>query len=295
MIDPKKISVVIPVHNRKDFTLACLHSLRRQTVSGGSIVLVDDGSTDGTALAVREEFPEATLLSGDGNLWWTASMNLGVTYALNAGAEYVISLNNDLEIAEDYLEKMIFWAGWNPQAILGSYGFDIATRTPDYGGEWMEWKMKRTVKLLDRIPEEQRHGLHEVTHFPGRGLWIPAAVFNAIGLFDARWLPHYGADDDFTLRARKKGFAVYCNYDARLFSHVRASGDADNRKRYCLKNYFNHLFGIKGGGNLKNFSVLAFRHCPLRRLWYYWPYGIAARVGGYLRDWVKTGIKTFGR
>ncbi len=287
MIEPAKVFIVIPVHNRRNFTLACLHSLRKQTVSGCSIILVDDGSTDGTALAVREEFPEVTILSGDGNLWWTASMNLGITHALKTGAEYILSLNNDVEVAEDYLEKMIFWADRNPRALFGSYGFDFETRKPDYGGEWMEWKMKRTVKLLDRIPENQRHGLHEVTHFPGRGLWVPGAVFNAIGLFDARWLPHYGADDDFTLRARERGFNVYCNYDARLFSHIQASGDNENRRNFCLKNYYNHLFGIKGGGNLKNFTVLAFRHCPIQYLWYYWPYGIAVRIGGYLRDWVR--------
>lgn len=291
MIDPTKIFMVIPVHNRKDFTLACLRSLRKQTVSGCHIILVDDGSTDGTDLAVRGEFPAVTVLIGNGNLWWTASMNLGVSYALNAGADYVISLNNDVEVAGDYLEKMVFWADQNPLALLGSFSFDIDTRKPDYGGERMLWKIGKPVKLLNILPEPQYHGLHTVTHFPGRGLWIPAEVFRKIGLFDARWLPHYGADDDFTLRARERGFDIYCNYDARLFSHVQASGDTDNRKNFCLRNYFNHLFGMKGGGNFKNFTVLAFRHCPVKRLWYYWPYGIIVRMGGYLRDWVREAFK----
>ena len=76
------IYVVIPVHNRKDFTRNCLLSLQKQSFQAFEVVIVDDGSTDGTAEMLREEFPELPVLKGDGNLWWTASVNMGIKYAL---------------------------------------------------------------------------------------------------------------------------------------------------------------------------------------------------------------------
>ena len=89
------IYIVIPVHNRQDYTKACLHSLRRQSVLGFNTVVVDDGSTDGTIDVVRQQFPEVIYISGDGTLWWAGAMNRGVTWALEKGARYIVSLNND--------------------------------------------------------------------------------------------------------------------------------------------------------------------------------------------------------
>lgn len=91
------IYIVIPVFNRKHFTRECLKSLQRQTNQEFKAVVVDDGSTDGTADMLRAEFPEVDVLFGDGGLFWTASVNMGIRHALKAGADYVMTLNNDLE------------------------------------------------------------------------------------------------------------------------------------------------------------------------------------------------------
>lgn len=287
MISPERIYIVIPVHNRKQYTLNCLASLQRQTVSGFHIVVVDDGSTDGTSDAVAKAYPEATVIRGDGNLWWSGAMNAGVKHALKIGSDYIISLNNDLEVAENYIEKMIYWACRKPEALFGSYSFDIETRKPVFGGCRIVWETGKVISLVKTLPSEQRNGLHEVTHFSGRGLWIPAQVFRRIGFFDDKHLPLYAADDDFTLRARKKGYEVYCNFDARLYSHIEAAANFENRKSYSLKGCFNHLFGIKGAGNVKNATIIAFRHCPKKYLPYYWLRMMAGQIAGYLRDWIK--------
>lgn len=291
MVRVEDICIVIPVHNRRQLTLRCLERLERQTIKGARIIVVDDGSTDGTSKAINIRFPDVAVLKGDGNLWWSASMNLGIRYALESGAKYIISLNNDLEVAEDYIEKMIYWAQQKPLSILGSYAFDIKTGLPVYGGEKIIWQKMKFISLLDVLPPANRTGIHEVTHFPGRGLWIPAEVFKSIGLFDAKWLPHYMADYDFTLRAGEKNFGLFCNFDAKLYSHVDCSGDYENRASYSLGNYFRNLFSIKGGGNIKNITVLCFRHCPKKFLVQFWLYSLLARLGGYLRDWIKHDIR----
>jgi len=72
------IFIVIPVYNRINFTKKCLNSIKQQTYQNYRVVVIDDGSTDGTAALLAEEFPEVHVIQGDGNLWWTAATNLGV-------------------------------------------------------------------------------------------------------------------------------------------------------------------------------------------------------------------------
>ncbi|UZR93205.1 glycosyltransferase family 2 protein [Chondrinema litorale] len=277
------IYIVIPVFNRKQFTKDCLDSLRKQTDKRFKIVVVDDGSTDGTSEMLKEEYPEVHVLYGDGNLFWTAATNMGIRYALENNADYVLTLNNDVIAVEDYIEKMYYWAEKEPNSLLGSMALDTKTNKPTYGGEIIHWMSHSYTFLLDVLPEnEQTTGIHEVSHFPGRGLLIPKAVFDKIGLYAEKALPHYMADHDFTHKAKRHGFKIFCNYDAKIFTYPEASGDQQNRKKKSLKKYYEHLFGIRGGGNLKNFTIYTFRNCPI----YYMPsflvIGYSKRILGYI-------------
>src|SRR5690606_21187579 len=127
----------------------------------------------------------------------------------------------------------------------------------------------------------QRVGLHAVSFFPGPGPVIPTAVFDAVGYFGERLFPHYGGEYDYTILARRQGRRTFCNYDAPLFIYPDASGDFMNRQRRTLTGFYNHLFGIKGGGNLINYSRFVVRNCPrpfvMRALFL----GYMRRIGGY--------------
>jgi GT2 family glycosyltransferase len=247
-------------------------------------VIVDDGSTDGTKEMLAKEYPEVLCLTGDGNLWWTASVNLGIEYALKNGAELVMTLNNDTIASGNFIEKMISWSQRKPDALLGAFAIDKQHNRPVYGGGKFQWVTAGIKSLLKEIPEEERKGLHEVDHFPGRGLLIPRKVFEKIGLFNQKQLPHYFADYDFSHHAYKKGFKIYCNYDAVLYTYPEESGDRQNRRTKSIRNYRNHLFGIKGGGNLKNFSIFTFRNCPVLLIPSCLFFGYFKRLFGY---WIK--------
>jgi len=278
------ICIVIPVHNRKKFTRDCLLSLRNQTLRADYIIVVNDGSTDGTEEMIGHEFPEVIVLHGDGNLFWTAAINLGVKLALYMGAEYVLTLNNDTVASTDMLEKMMKFARQNPNDLLGALDIDILTKKPYYGGEIFNWRSGSSRYLLNDLKKDEQMGLHEVSLFPGRGLLIPKVVFENIGFFAEKELPHYMADYDFTQRARRNGHKIYCTYDAVLYTYPQEGGDRKIRTKKTLKNYFNHLFNIRGGGNLRNFTVYTLRNCPLEDTIPALLSGYLRRVGGY---WVK--------
>jgi GT2 family glycosyltransferase len=276
--------VVIPVFNRKEFTRKCLISLRDQSYKDFKIVIVDDGSSDGTPEMLESEFPEVVCLKGDGNLWWTASVNLGIEYALKNGSELVMTLNNDTIAAKSFMEQMISRSQKMPDTLLGAFAVDQQHHEPVYGGGKIKWLTASIQNLLEELPEKERKGLHEVDHFPGRGLLIPRKVFEKIGLFNDKELPHYFADYDFSHQAYKNGFKIYCNYDAVLYTYPEESGDHQNRRTKSFQNYRNHLFGIKGGGNLRNFTTFALRNCPKAYLPSFLIAGYTKRFVGY---WLK--------
>lgn len=278
------IHIIIPVFNRWHFTKSCLIHLKKQTFSNFKIIVVDDGSTDNTAENLANEFPDVIVLRGDGSLWWTGGINLGLQYALNKDAEYILSLNNDTLPKADYIEKLMESALTKPNSLIGSTGVNVETKAINFCGERKLWLTDSVEDLRKEIDKSQTKQLFKVSHFPGRGLLIPKKIFDTIGLFDEVKFPHYLADYDFTFRASREGFDIYCSLDAQLGTYPEASGANELIANKNWGNYKEHLFGMKGAANLKYYFTYVFRHCP----WYLIPisisFGTAKRLFSY---WLK--------
>jgi len=252
-----------------------------QTYKDFRVVVINDGSSDGTKEMLKTKFPEVHVINGDGNLWWTAATNLGVKYALENNADYILTLNNDTIANEDFLEKMMYWADQKPNALLGAFAIDADTKKAVYGGEKINWYFCSSINLLKILPSDKQNGLHPVTHFPGRGLLIPTKVFRTIGLYDEKTFPHYTADYDFTFRANKQNFEIYCNFDSKIYIFPKESGAIQNRINRSFKNYLQHLFGKKGEANLRNIFMLTIRHCPKILIPTYLLIAFIKRIFGY--------------
>ena len=281
------IYIITPVFNRKDFTQSYLAALAKQTKQGFKTIIVDDGSTDGTAEMIEKQFPDVILLKEQGDLWWAEATNIGIRYAIDAGADYVMTLNDDTLPDSNYIEQMQFQSQLKPKALLGAFAVNAENNQPVFGGEVLNWKTGDFENVLDKLSADQYHGLHPVNVFPGRGLLIPVEVFKNIGFYDSKNFPQTIADLDFTARATNAGYEIYCNYDAKIKIYPEESGGVSLRKEKSLKNYYRHLFSQRGAGNLKWFSVFAFKNAPKRYLISYWFIGVARRMGGYLIEWGK--------
>ena len=195
-------------HNRRDTTLRCLRSLAAQTEvdwSPNHIVLVDDGSNDGTADAAREEFPGITLSRQDsGDLLWAGGMAIGAQIAIENGADSLWMVNDDIEFDTDALARMLrtrdSWLAThnkNPW-VIGS------TRSPTDGsttyGGWS--RQGRVIVRVHLIPAPETPTLCATTSF--NSILIPTDRFRALGGFD-RHFPHLRADHDLGYRATKAG------------------------------------------------------------------------------------------
>ena len=261
-----KLWVCIPVFNRIDFTLKCLESLSRQDYSDYKVIVCDDGSTDGTSQVLAKRYAWVTVLHGDGNLWWTAATNRCIDYVLansNDPSDCIVTLNNDLEVPENYLSSLASAVAKYPKSLITSVGYDIKTGnmvSPGYRQNWFTSKVKAINPTTDHLPNDR--SVAAVTHAAGRGTLIPLEVFQKIGMFDERHLPHYGADYDFSFRAARAGYAILVNYPSQVFSHVAETGLTEMRKSFSLREFYGYLSSIKSPANLRARWWLAVKNCP---------------------------------
>ena len=214
----ERVFIVIPVHNRCAITLACLRTLRAQGVLAWAWPLVvDDGSNDGTGEAVRAEFPEAVVLRGAGELWWTGATALGMREARRRQADYIFWLNDDFRAAPGAFEILLQVARTRG-AVAGAVGLLPRTQQPFYGG------FRRTALDLARVacaPDEAVR----CDALNGNLVCLPRAVVDAIGYPDGHGLPHAHGDTDYTLRASAHGFAVLLVGAARGLTHPNAAAN----------------------------------------------------------------------
>jgi GT2 family glycosyltransferase len=214
-----KIEVVTPVHNRKELTLRCLESLKQADLTGIDmhVIVVDDGSTDGTADALAEKFPEATIINGDGNLWYTEGTNVGLKAALENDPDFILAINNDSEFDPAFLQNMLQTARDNPRSVVGGVlvSWDDRKRVFQVAPKWNVWwgGMRHWVKqTVDTLPKEP----WEVELIVGNCVLFPAAAIREVGLMDAKRLPQYG-DAEYTPRMRRAGWRLFVDPRARVY------------------------------------------------------------------------------
>ena len=168
------ISIVVLQYNHSDRTLTCLESLKGLSYAPLDIVVVDNGSDIEHYKNVDYwiKFNKAkniTLLANTTNLGYSAGNNVGIQYALDHGADYVLVLNNDVVVMPNLLQKML-------------------------------------DAKADMVGGEQGEALGH-TYLSGAVLLIQKNVLQRIGLFDERFFLYY-EDLEYSVRARKAGFVL---------------------------------------------------------------------------------------
>ncbi len=219
------VYVLIPAHNNRPQVLSVLRCLQGQRGVPVRILLVDDGSADGTAEEVRREFPAVTVLRGDGTLWWTGANVLGVAHILATAGERdaILLLNNDVTFEENYVALLWRCSEQLGRAVVGSTVVDDEHRGHMVGGLRLDVRL-RVTENTDAARMAQTDHDDQVDVLPGRGTLVPVEVFRRIGTFDQRRLPHYGADYEFSIRARRAGFRLAVSHRARVYANLRITG-----------------------------------------------------------------------
>lgn len=200
MKSTKKIAVLLTCFNRREKTLRCLHSLYEGTLQNEyqfEIFLVDDGSTDGTGVAVLKEFPDVKVIQGTGNLFWNRGMHLAwMTAVKNAIYDFYLWLNDDVVLLPNALQEVFTTYEQRPESII------VGTMASSKGEITYGAYGSSEQKL---IPNGLAQGCIK---FNGNLVLIPKSAYERIGILDPKF-PHAIGDFDYSLRATKAGIKSY--------------------------------------------------------------------------------------
>jgi GT2 family glycosyltransferase len=198
-----KIAVLLTCHNRRNDTLNCLKNLFKQDLPHDydlDVYLVDDGSSDGTGVAVKDRFPKVNVIQGTGDLFWCGGMRLAWESAVkNDNYDFYLWLNDDTILYDGSVETMIFNSEEkNHQAIICGTTASEKDGKLTYGG-----RVIGNPEILE--PSEN---LKECNIINGNFVLIPEMVYLEVGGLDPAF-PHAIGDNDYGLRAVKKGIKIF--------------------------------------------------------------------------------------
>ena len=194
-----KIAILLTVHNRKEKTLSCLNKLYSQLPINGyemDVYLTDDGSTDGTAKVVIQQFPQINIIKGDGNLFWNRGMLKAWSEAAKIDYDFYLWLNDDTILYENALMILLTSATKKQNSIIVGSTNSLNNDSTTYGGYVNNQRLSPNGKL------------QECDYFNGNCVIIPRIIYHTIGKLDAFFRHGFG-DFEYGLRAKKKGFKSY--------------------------------------------------------------------------------------
>lgn len=223
------VSIIIVNFNGRDYLSQCLNSLLRQTFRSFEVIVVDNGSTDGSTELIRSEFPEVRVFENNSNLGFAKANNIGFSLARGS---LLVTLNNDVEADEDFLKELVSEAsedekvGMVAARMLNYYDRD---RIDSAGLE-----VDRALIAADRGRGEKNDNRFDQQcevfgPCAGAALW-QRDMIEGVGGFDERYFIYY-EDYDLAFRARWAGWK--CLYAPK--SKVYHMGSATVGKQSPLK------------------------------------------------------------
>lgn len=208
MGSPLVYIIIVNWNGLKD-TIECLGSLERLEYPNFEVVLVDNGSTDGSAPLIKAKYPNLFVILNRNNVGYGKANNLGIEYALRNGANYVWLLNNDAISDPGALSTMVRVAEEDPKiGILGSkiyYANDPGRIW--FAGAGIDWPRGLSSHIgINETDRGQYDTLRRVERVAGCSMLVRREVCEQVGLFDENYFL-FVEEIDWCVRARKQGFS----------------------------------------------------------------------------------------
>lgn len=284
-----KIFIVVLNWNRKKDTIECLKSIRELLIANYQlqIVMVDNGSTDGSVEMIerlKSGFENLSIIKNGRNLGFAEGNNVGITYAIKNGADYVLVLNNDTKLDKELLVQLIKAAekykdggAFSPKIYFAKgYEFhkgrykkrELGKVIWAAGGE-IDWGNVYGVNRgVDEVDYGQYDKLEEIDFASGACVLYRTNSLRKAGLYDARYFM-YLEDVELSTRLTKKGWKNYYVPRAILWHKVAQSSKigGDLNDYFITRNRL--LFGMKYAPLRARFALLreAFRFLIYGRRW----------------------------
>lgn len=241
---PKVYVIVLNWNGWKD-TIECIESCLKLTYTNFRILLVDNGSTDGSESILREHFPAVEFIQTGENLGFAGGNNVGIKYALEKGAEYVWLLNNDTIVNPEALGELLKVAQRDEKiGVVGSkiYYYDKPDTLWFAGG-----RITRLTSLIHHVGADQKDStLHQedmdVDFITGCSLLVKRLTIQQVGLMCEEYFL-YVEDTDWNTRIKKAGWKIKWAAGSKLWHKVSSMHGQGNPflNYYCVRNILQYV------------------------------------------------------
>jgi len=250
------IYILLPVHNRQDITRRFIECLEKQTVRNYHLVLIDDGSTDGTEEMVRGRIKPLTVLKGKGDWWWAGSLQQGYKWlkSQKTPLEHIVLIgNDDTEFEGNFLETALNILSGQRNMLLMAQCYGRRSKQLIDAGVHADWR---------RLTFDQAVSTDQINCLTTRCLFLKVGDFFDIGEFYPKLLPQYASDYEFTIRAHRKGKKLITDSALRVFVDERATGfhQLDMDAPFSL--FYKQLFSKKSIPNPVVWTIFILLACP---------------------------------
>jgi len=231
------VAVVVLNWNGKQDTIECLESLDRVTYPNYDVVLVDNGSTDGSVSSFRQRFPRIPILETGANTGFAGGNNVGIRWGLEKGADYVLLLNNDTVVQADFLDELVSVA--QSDRSIGFAGPKIYYY--DYNGskdvlacagaEFKIWKGRLVHVGAGTVDRGRYDVVREVDYVEGSCLLARTEMISNVGLLNPDYFL-YWEDTDWCIRAARAGYKAVYVPAARVWHKVPVRTEGKGSQAY---------------------------------------------------------------
>ena len=239
----KNVSVIIPVWNGRQYLPICLDALLVQDCPDFEVIIVDNGSADGSADFVAENYSQARLIRNQRNLGFAGGCNVGLRAA---HGNVLVLLNQDTVVQPGWLKTLVK-ALEDPQVgVVGCKILEADGKTLNHCGGSLDLMSAQTQhRGAGELDQGQYDEAVDVEYVTGAALAVRRDVLEQVGLMDERFFPGYYEDTDFCLRVREAGFRIRYVPDAVIIHYVSASTHQHwvRRRFYYYRNRL--LFALK--------------------------------------------------
>jgi len=262
--------VILTDFNGFEQTRKCLTALAEGFVRAPLVVVVDHGTSPQTKEGLAREFPEVTRIEASSDLWWTGAVNVGIRHAIDGGAELIVLINNDCYVHPDTLFHLTRLSGKNPGAIIASIQRDSSSHA--MGSLTIDHNLllgfPSSPGLRSATIDNFESEMIPVGLIPGgRGVIIPREVFSHIGFLDSEIFPHYWADHDFYLRARRARIKLFMALHAVVDIDATRTSAAAQYRSMSFRQFLDSLQSIRSHRSIRHVTPLFKKYYPVRRMY----------------------------
>jgi|SRR5579859_6177486 len=268
-----KVVVILLNWNNAHFTAPCIRSLQKSDYRNMQILVVDNGSKDGSPESLQSDFPDATVIRNSENLGFAAGNNVGIHAALETGAKYVLILNNDTEVDPGLVRELVSIC--EKDDSIGISTAKMYFMNPSN----VIWFAGSTVNLwtgtfrhvgYGEIDRGQFDDVAEPGFATGCCFLIRADLLKKLGGFEESFFI-YAEDLDLSVRCRKSGYRIVFNPQAKLWhkesgTMAKSTRNGPRARTTPLQHYLmarNGIFVVRRHASLMQ-KVVCYPICTLR-------------------------------